>query len=74
MHFEYSDSLYNTLVNTYVGNSTIPDEVSITAQYSPMVYMVWGGVALMLVGMSVQFASDLKPRGQPEKAFLANLR
>jgi cytochrome c biogenesis factor len=61
MHFEYSDSLYNILVNTYVGNSTIPDEVSITAQYSPMIYMVWGGVALMLIGMSVQFASDLKP-------------
>jgi cytochrome c biogenesis factor len=69
MHFEYSDSLYNTLVNTYVGNSTVPDEVSITAQYSPMVYMVWGGVALMLVGMSVQFASDLKPEASQKKVF-----
>jgi cytochrome c biogenesis factor len=74
MHFEYSDSLYNTLVNTYVGNSTVPDEVSITAQYSPMVYMVWGGVALMLVGMSVQFASDLKPEASQKKVFYLNLR
>jgi cytochrome c biogenesis factor len=60
LHMEYSDSLYDALVQTYSGNSTVPDEVSITVQNSPMIYLVWTGIALMLFGMSVQFASDLK--------------
>ena len=63
LHFEYSDSLFNALVGIYSGNSKIPDEISVTVQYSPMVYLVWSGVVLMLVGMSIQFASDLKPQG-----------
>ena len=62
LHFDLSDSLYNTLVNIYVGNTTIPEKVSITVQKSPFIYLVWSGVALMLAGMSVQLVSYWKPR------------
>jgi cytochrome c biogenesis factor len=60
LHFEYSDSLYNSLVNTYTGNTTVTDEVSITIQNSPMIYLVWTGVALMLTSMLLQLAEDLR--------------
>jgi cytochrome c biogenesis factor len=64
LHLEYSDTLYNALVEVYNGNSTVPDEVSITVQYSPMIYLVWTGVGLMLIGISVQFVADLLPQNQ----------
>ena len=63
-----TDSLYNALVQTYNGNATIPEAVSVTVQNSPMIYLVWGGVAIMLAGISVQFASELKtPANTQEK-------
>jgi cytochrome c-type biogenesis protein CcmF len=61
-HLEFTEPLYNTLVQTLEGNSSVPEEVSVTVQTNPMVYLVWGGVALMLVGISVQFAGDLLPQ------------
>ena len=67
LHFDLSDSLYSTLVNIYIGNSTIPETVSITVQKSPLIYLVWGGVALMLVSMPIQLASNWKPRNGDKK-------
>jgi len=64
IHLEYSDSLYNALVQTYEGNSKIPEEVTVTIQKNPMIYLVWGGVILMIVGISVQFLGDLRPSKQ----------
>jgi cytochrome c biogenesis factor len=59
LHLEYSDALYNSLVDAYSGNSSLPDDLSVTVQYSPMIYLVWSGVGLMLISMSVQFAAEL---------------
>jgi cytochrome c biogenesis factor len=59
-----SDPLYNALVQTLEGHSFVPEELSVTVQTNPMVYLVWGGVALMLVGISIQFAGDLRPNGK----------
>jgi cytochrome c biogenesis factor len=67
LHFEYSDSLYDALTQEYLGNSTVPDTVSVTVQNSPMIYLVWTGVTLMLIGISVQFVSDLAPQKQQFK-------
>jgi cytochrome c biogenesis factor len=69
VHLEFtnpilSDPLYNALVQTLEGNSSVPEEVSVTVQTNPMVYLVWGGVALMLIGISVQFAGDLRPENK----------
>ena len=66
LHLEYSDSLYNALVQTYEGNNILPEEVSVTVQNNPMVYLVWVGVVLMLLGMSIQFANDLRSTKQEQ--------
>jgi cytochrome c biogenesis factor len=62
VHLEYTDSLYDSLVQTLGGNSSVPETVSVTVQTNPMVYLVWGGVALMLVGISVQFIAEIKQK------------
>jgi cytochrome c biogenesis factor len=67
MHLENSEALYNALMSTFSGIATVPDAVSVTVQNSPMIYLVWAGVALMLVGMSIQFASDLVQQKQESK-------
>jgi cytochrome c biogenesis factor len=67
LHFEPTNPLYSALVSTYSGIDTVPEEVSVTVQNSPMIYLVWAGVALMLVGMSIQFAGDLMRQKQESK-------
>ena len=64
VHLEFTDSLYNALVQTIEGNSSVPEEVSVTVQNNPMVYLVWGGVALMLVGISIQFSRRLEAKAR----------
>jgi len=59
-HLEYTDSLYNVIVQALSGDSVAPEDVSITVQTNPMVYLVWAGVAFMIVGICVQFAADLR--------------
>jgi cytochrome c biogenesis factor len=58
-HLEFTNSLYNTLSAVLNGSSIAPDEVSITVQNSPMIYLVWVGVILILLAICIQFASDL---------------
>jgi cytochrome c biogenesis factor len=66
MHLEFTDSLYNTLVQTLAGNATIPENISVTVQTSPLVYLVWAGIALMIIGVSFQTVANLRPKaGKP---------
>jgi hypothetical protein len=60
LHFEYTDTIYNSLVNTYNGSPMVPDAVSVTLQNNPMIYLVWTGVALMCCSIAIQFADNLK--------------
>jgi cytochrome c-type biogenesis protein CcmF len=64
MHLDYTDSLYNALVQTITGKSSVPEEVSVTVQINPLIYLVWGGVALMISGIFVQFVADLRQKTQ----------
>jgi c-type cytochrome biogenesis protein CcmF len=59
VHLEYTESLYNALVQALNGNSIIPVDISITLQTNPMIYLVWAGVTLMIIGIFVDFVGDL---------------
>ena len=65
MHLELSEAIYNSLVGTYTGNSTLPEEVSVTVQNNPMIYLVWGGVGFMILAMVVQFRNDIPSKKLP---------
>jgi cytochrome c biogenesis factor len=58
-HLELTESLYNSLVQTLSGSSVTPNDLSITIQNSPMIYLVWAGVVFIAFSILIQFARDL---------------
>jgi cytochrome c biogenesis factor len=64
IHLEYTDSLYDALLQTLSGNPAVPEDIAVTLQTSPMIYLVWIGIALMIIGVSVQFVADLAPKAR----------
>jgi c-type cytochrome biogenesis protein CcmF len=62
VHLDYTDTLYDALVQKLAGNAVVPENVSITVQTSPLIYLVWAGIALMIVGISLQSVLDLTKR------------
>jgi c-type cytochrome biogenesis protein CcmF len=70
IHLDYSDSVYNALVQRLAGNNNfIPESVSITVQTSPLVYLVWAGIALMIIGILFDGLVGLIKRSQPMHSF-----
>jgi cytochrome c biogenesis factor len=72
MHLEYTNSLYDVLVQTLAGNATIPENIAVTVQTSPLVYLVWAGIALMVIGISFQTVANSIPKtGKPSNKKLS---
>ncbi len=55
IHFEYTDSLYNSLTQNLIGQSVLPDNLALTIQNNPLIYLVWAGVILMLLALTAEF-------------------
>jgi cytochrome c biogenesis factor len=55
LHLDYSDSLSNALIQALMGHNATLDSVQLSAQISPLIYLVWIGATIMVVGMSAQF-------------------
>ena len=59
LHLEYSDSMYETLTQRLIGNDVMLDNAVVTVQTSPLIYLVWTGVALMVLSISLQLVIDI---------------
>jgi cytochrome c-type biogenesis protein CcmF len=66
LHLDYTDELYASLTQTLTGNTVTPESVTVTVQISPLIYLVWAGIVLMVVSISLQAAIDLAQKGQEE--------
>jgi cytochrome c biogenesis factor len=66
LHFDYSDAMYESLTQVFMGNTIVPENVNVTVQTSPLIYLVWAGIALMVVSISLQAAADLAKKGVEE--------
>jgi cytochrome c-type biogenesis protein CcmF len=66
LHLYYTDELYASLTQTLTGNTVTPESVTVTVQISPLIYLVWAGIVLMVVSISLQAAIDLAQKGQEE--------
>jgi cytochrome c biogenesis factor len=66
LHFDYSDAMYESLTQVFMGNTVVPENVNVTVQTSPLIYLVWAGTALMVVSISLQAAADLAKKGVEE--------
>ena len=67
LHLEYTDELYDSLTQTLTGNTVTPESVAVTVQISPLIYLVWAGVALMIVSITLEAVIDLAQKGQEDK-------
>jgi cytochrome c biogenesis factor len=59
LHFDYTRELYDSLTQELTGNTITPESVAVTVQISPLIYLVWAGVAVMIVSISLQAIIDL---------------
>jgi cytochrome c-type biogenesis protein CcmF len=64
LHLDYTDELYDSLTQTLTGNTVTPESVAVTVQISPLIYLVWAGVALMVVSISLQAVIDLAQKSK----------
>jgi cytochrome c-type biogenesis protein CcmF len=64
VHFDYSDQMYESLTQALTGNIVIPESVAVTLQISPVIYLVWTGISLMVVSIMIQAVIDLKQKGE----------
>ncbi len=62
LHFDYTDSLYESLTQSLIGNNVLPESVEVTVQISPLIYLVWAGVAVMVVSISLQIVTAARER------------
>ena len=67
LHLAYTDELYDSLTQTLTGNTVTPESVAVTVQISPLIYLVWAGVALMIISITLQAINDLAQKGQERK-------
>jgi cytochrome c-type biogenesis protein CcmF len=54
LHLDYTDAMYDSLTQALTENIVTPESVAVTVQISPLLYLVWVGIALMVVSMSLQ--------------------
>jgi c-type cytochrome biogenesis protein CcmF len=67
LHFEYSEQMYESLTQALTGNIVIPESIAVTLQISPLIYLVWIGISLMVVSIMIQAVLDLKQKGDNNK-------
>jgi cytochrome c-type biogenesis protein CcmF len=63
IHLNYTDSMSTSLVEALRGETIIPDTVDIVVQTSPLIYLLWTGIAVMILGIATQLLFKLKHTG-----------
>jgi cytochrome c-type biogenesis protein CcmF len=66
LHLDVTDPVYNSLLQALMGiGSSAPLEVSLTVSTVPLVYLLWIGVILMCVGITLIAVDDAKKPSEP---------
>jgi hypothetical protein len=60
IHLEYTENMSTSLIQALKNEIIIPDTVNITIQTSPMIYILWIGIAVMILGIATQLLVELK--------------
>jgi cytochrome c biogenesis factor len=60
IHMHHTESMYNALVQALFFNREVPPEdLIVTVEIIPMVYLVWIGVTLLSIGMAIPLIKEL---------------
>jgi len=60
VHLDYNENLSNSLVQALRNEIILPDGVNIIVQTSPMIYLLWIGIIILILGIIAQFVIELK--------------
>ncbi len=60
----HTESMYNSLVQALVGMEVLPQDLIVTVDRIPMVYLVWAGVTLLSLGMAFSLIKELSVKIQ----------
>lgn len=61
IHLEYTESISTSLVEALREETILPDTAKISVQTSPLIYLLWTGIAVMVLGIATQLLVELKP-------------
>ncbi len=59
IHMHHTESIYNSLVQALMDTETLPKDLIVNVERIPMVYLVWGGVTLLSLGMAIPLIKEL---------------
>ncbi len=60
VHMHHTESMYDSLFQALMGGGEVqPQDLIITVEIVPMVYLVWAGVTLMSIGMAIPLIKEL---------------
>ena len=60
IHLDYTEEMSTSLVQALRDEIIIPDTVNIAIQTSPMIYILWIGIAVLILGIATQLIVELK--------------
>lgn len=59
VHMSHTESMYDSLVQALMGTPVLPEDLIVTVEIIPMVYLVWTGIALLSIGVSIPLIKEL---------------
>jgi cytochrome c-type biogenesis protein CcmF len=68
IHMHHTESIHNTLVSALMGQETYPEDLIVTVEIIPMVHLVWAGIMLLGIGMTLPLIKEIvrsSTRSQP---------
>ena len=67
IHLDYTENMSTSLVEALRNEIIIPDTVNIAIQTSPLIYILWIGIAVMVLGVATQLLVELKQATNSKK-------
>ena len=66
MHLEYTENMSTSLVEALQNTLIVPETVNVAIQTSPMIYVLWTGISVMILGIATQLVIELKHKNSQE--------
>ena len=60
IHLDYTEEMSTSLVQALRNEIIVPETVNIAIQTSPMIYILWTGIVVLILGIATQLLVELK--------------
>jgi cytochrome c biogenesis factor len=62
----HTESVHQSLVNALQGTETFPEDLILTVEKNPLIYLVWVGVAIMSIGVAAPLSREILQSPEPK--------